>query len=67
MKTEYQYYYKRNECPAKEATDSNCICWHDEGTGPYDNTRHDDEAQFLEWRAKPSNAKITGGDSRPVD
>lgn len=52
MKPEYQYYFRRDECPAKNASDSDCICWHDEGTGIYDNARHDDPP-FLEWRPMP--------------
>ena len=60
--TEYQYYFKRIGCQAAEASSSDCICWHDEGTGPYDNKRHDDddEYKFLTWRVKPSNANATG-------
>ena len=30
-----QYYYKNNDCKALHATDAECICWHDEGTGPF--------------------------------
>jgi hypothetical protein len=30
-----QYYYKINDCKALHATDAECICWHDEGTGPF--------------------------------
>lgn len=29
-----QYYYKVDGCKAFSASDPNCICWHDEGTGP---------------------------------
>ena len=30
-----QYYYKVDGCPAKNSDSPDCICWHDEGTGPY--------------------------------
>lgn len=30
-----QYYYKRNNCPAPDSRDPRCICWHNEGTGPF--------------------------------
>lgn len=29
-----QYYFKNNSCKAESANDPDCICWHDEGTGP---------------------------------
>lgn len=29
-----QYYFKNNSCKAESAHDPDCICWHDEGTGP---------------------------------
>ena len=29
-----QYYFKDNSCKAESAHDPDCICWHDEGTGP---------------------------------
>lgn len=34
-----QYYYKMNDCKALHATDAECICWHDEGTGPFPGIR----------------------------
>lgn len=34
QKPKRQYYYKVEGCPAKNADQPNCICWHDEGTGP---------------------------------
>lgn len=50
---DHQYYFRVSECKAKSATDPDCICWHDEGTGPFDNERHD-RNDFLEWRTKPA-------------
>lgn len=41
-----QYYYKVNACRAADVTDSNCICWHDEGTGPL----ADDPGSIKTWR-----------------
>ena len=45
-----QYYYRNSTCKALTSNDPDCICWHDEGAGPYpkepDNLR-------LNWRAKP--------------
>jgi hypothetical protein len=29
-----QYYYKVDGCKAPNSSDADCICWHDEGTGP---------------------------------
>ena len=29
-----QYYFKNNSCKAESSHDPDCICWHDEGTGP---------------------------------
>ena len=59
-KLEFQYYYKQNKCQAKDAKDTECICWHDEGTGPYKDYRHDAETPLVDWRIKPANAEITG-------
>ena len=52
-----QYYYKDNACKANTAHDADCICWHDEGTGPFPNERPDDPGTLKEWRFKPANAK----------
>ena len=53
-----QYYYKRNRCQAKTAHDADCICWHDEGTGPFPDERPDDPAALKEWRFKPANVGV---------
>lgn len=42
-----QYFYKNNACQAADSADSDCICWHDEGTGP----RHEESHGVrLRWR-----------------
>ena len=51
--SKWQYYYRTNTCPAKNSTDPNCVCWHDEGTGPYKDQRHDDLTPLVRWRTKP--------------
>ncbi len=55
-KLEFQYYYKQYECQAKDAKANDCICWHEEGTGPYKDERHDADVPLVEWRIKPYNA-----------
>ncbi len=52
----YQYYYKNNDCKASEATDADCICWHDEGTGPFPDIRYSSRSWHnipSFWRVKP--------------
>ena len=52
-KLEYQYYNSHVECESKTAFHKDCKCWHDEGTGPYENLKHDGvEGDFLAWRIK---------------
>ena len=48
----YQYYRGAGGCPAEKNTDSNCECWHDEGTGAFSKEVHD--SGTFEWRIKPS-------------
>lgn len=48
-----QYFYKVDGCPAQTAHDSDCICWHDEGTGPFPDERPDDPDTLMEWRFRP--------------
>ncbi len=45
------YFYKQNNCPAYKSDEESCICWHDEGLGPYPNARHNEEVSTLEWKA----------------
>lgn len=56
-KLEFQYYYKQDACKAKHSTDADCVCWFDEGTGPYKTETHDAEVPLVEWRIKPANKK----------
>lgn len=44
--TKRQYYYLIRDCPAKDAKDPGCICWHDEGAGPVPTM----SPGLLEWR-----------------
>lgn len=50
--TVQQYYNKVAGCPARLATDPECICWHDEGSGPYKGPRNDNAR--MTWRDKPN-------------
>ena len=47
-----QYYYYHHNCTAAGNSDPNCICWIDEGKGPYKDDRHD-VPSGLTWRVKP--------------
>lgn len=51
-----QYFHKVNACPAGNPSADNCICWHDEGTGPYPEARDTDpyHGGQREWRDKPA-------------
>lgn len=44
-----QYYYRKTDCIAVTINDANCICWHDEGTGPL----ADRPEEAYRWRKKP--------------
>lgn len=56
----WEYYYRDSDCPAADSGDPDCVCWHDEGRGPYNNARHHDEDTFLEWRRvnAPTQAEV---------
>jgi hypothetical protein len=48
-----QYYYQVNGCPAESPDSKDCVCWHDEGSGPYPDGYwydSDNERRSLEWR-----------------
>ncbi|QRE00239.1 hypothetical protein [Burkholderia phage BCSR5] len=47
-----QYFYKQHQCTAHDAGDPECICWHDEGTGPFPDRRESDTNRYS-WRDKP--------------
>ena len=49
-----QYYWKDDRCEAFNAHKASCICWHDEGTGPYPDGKHPQGK--LTWRKKPAAA-----------
>jgi hypothetical protein len=46
-----QYYCRREDCTAPNSRDPNCVCWHDEGTGPYPTAA---TSANLRWRDKPN-------------
>lgn len=60
-----QYYYKTTGCTAKDSSDPDCVCWHDEGTGPFpDAEAHRKEyndvlvgKMTLDWRGKPAETE----------
>jgi hypothetical protein len=58
----YQYYYKTNDCKALHATDAECICWHDEGTGPFPGLRIG--VHTCHWRDKPEANKMVSDTPR---
>lgn len=53
-KLEFQYFYKQDGCKAKNAEDTDCICWHKEGAGPYKDDRHDADIPLVDWRITPN-------------
>jgi hypothetical protein len=48
-----QYFYKVDSCKALIAEDQNCICWHDEGTGPLPEHTRSPDNRCGSWREKP--------------
>lgn len=48
----WQYFHFDRACPSASAKNSNCICWHDEGTGPMENEKHS-VSSTVEWRESP--------------
>lgn len=52
MMTVRQYFYRMSACKALGARAADCICWHDEGTGPLAYTPQS-ELPKLRWRTKP--------------
>jgi len=71
----YQYFYKNNECSAPSAEDKSCICWHDEGTGPYAQVKLDHRAdgvlpanfngKGLLWRIRSDFVPVVSKVSEP--
>lgn len=67
MGTLFQYYHKAFRCKGETASDPKCMCWHDEGTGPWkDATYADREFNKLEWRLKPVEAGVPVSEDKPV-
>ena len=48
-----QYYYRNNWCEAANAHAPDCICWHDEGTGPFSKETCESNTSNRHWRIKP--------------
>lgn len=52
-----QYYYKRNSCQASHSHDPDCICWHNEGSGPLSSVKQGQDCETtgvkLTWRLAP--------------
>lgn len=45
-----QYYYAMDDCNGDNKDDPKCICWHDQGTGPFSEARRGADVDLL-WRA----------------
>lgn len=56
-----QYYYRVTGCNAREADAPDCICWHNEGTGPLVN----DPDLIRNWRPAPATPPVA--DARRVE
>ena len=54
---EYQYYYRVNNCKAENSFCDDCICWHDEETGPFKEELHTEPVTTFAWREKPHLTK----------
>ncbi len=53
-----QYYYKVDGCKTINATDAGCICWHNEGTGPFKGERYNQSGAAnagRSWRLGQAN------------
>jgi hypothetical protein len=57
VEPKHLYYYKVDACKAADAMDRKCICWHQQGTGPFKTAAPDDADTFLAWRTEGSNAQ----------
>lgn len=54
----WRYYYRVTACTASHASDDTCICWHEEGTGPRPEERHESEVPLVAWREPNVGAKL---------
>jgi len=48
----YQYYHMNDYCKARKTGDPDCICWHDEGTGPEKTLHYTTISSPVKWRIK---------------
>ena len=55
--TKNQYFYRMNECKALDANSPDCICWHDEGTGPCPDSDPVD-GYSLRWRVAGVSVEV---------
>ena len=52
---EWQYYYRTSRCPAIGPKSPDCVCWHNEGEGPFPEARHDTaHPPIKNWRKSPT-------------
>ena len=58
--TKRQYYWRVGKCRASDAYASNCICWHDEGTGPMAGKI---DWAMVDWRDVPAPASQDAEDA----
>lgn len=59
----YQYFYKVDSCKAMSSKSSDCICWHDEFTGPHKADRSLEIFKSLHWRLKPKLPQALNNDA----
>ena len=52
----WRYYYRVTACTAGHASEDKCICWHEEGTGPRADQRHESEVPLVRWKAPARKA-----------
>jgi hypothetical protein len=57
---ERQYYYQVSACKAASHRDKDCICWHDEGTGPLADETESSPRYACHWRDKPIQPEPQG-------
>lgn len=58
-----QYFYRINECTAADSRGPDCICWHDEGTGPMPYGYSENTT----WREKPAGSAQVGDELIAID
>jgi hypothetical protein len=63
----HQYYYRNDACTAANAYSDDCICWYDEGTGPFPLARPDVLMQApTTWRTvlKGATSNLSTGNTK---